>query len=416
MHSVNVARKARLAVACLLGATALTPLGAAAQTWLGTTGDYALGSNWTGGAAPGSTGTATFGATGTSTVSLSASSVGTFQFDSTAQAYTFSGGMTFSGGGIVSNSSTAQTFLNGTYNFQNSATASNATLSFTNAIVNFNDASGAQAANINLNASFVYAYSGYLRDGKISLDNGSFIQIIGASTGGTEFVTVDGGSTVLVTLGGSIGSIAGPGTLNIQNPVDVGGNNKSTSFSGTILAFSNRLTKVGTGTWTLSGANTITNQTVIAGGLINFSALANFGTGRVMLNGGGVQWAAGNTIDISPRLDPIGSGGGTFDTNGNNVTLGTGISGGGGITKAGSGTLTLTGVNTYQGGTTINAGTISVAANNNLGSGALAFGGGTLQTTASFAMLRATTLNSGGTFDVASGTTLTHDGVIGGTA
>ena len=415
MHSVNVARKARLAVACLLGATALTPLGAAAQTWLGTTGDYALGSNWTGGAAPGSTGTATFGATGTSTVSLSASSVGTFQFDSTAQAYTFSGGMTFSGGGIVSNSSTAQTFLNGTYNFQNSATASNATLSFTNAIVNFNDASGAQAANINLNASFVYAYSGYLRDGKISLDNGSFIQIISASTGGTEFVTVDGGSTVLVTLGGSIGSIAGPGTLNIQNPVDVGGNNKSTSFSGTILAFSNRLTKVGTGTWTLSGANTITNQTVIAGGLINFSALANFGTGRVMLNGGGVQWAAGNTIDISPRLDPIGSGGGTFDTNGNNVTLGTGISGGGGITKAGSGTLTLTGVNTYQGGTTINAGTISVAANNNLGSGALAFGGGTLQTTASFAMLRATTLNSGGTFDVASGTTLTHDGVIGGT-
>ncbi len=154
---------------------------------------------------------------------------------------------------------------------------------------------------------------------------------------------------------------------------------------------------------------------MIAGGLINFSALANFGTGRVVLNGGGVQWAAGNTIDISPRLDPIGSSGGTFDTNGNNVTLGTGISGGGGITKAGSGTLTLTGVNTYQGGTTINAGTISVAANNNLGSGALAFGGGTLQTMASFAMLRATTLNSGGTFDVASGTTLTHGGVIGGT-
>ena len=415
MHSVNVARKARLAVACLLGATALTPLGAAAQTWLGTTGDYALGSNWAGGAAPGSTGTATFGATGTSTVSLAASSVGTFQFDSTAQAYTFSGGMTFSGGGIVSNSSTAQTFMNGTYNFQNSATASNATLSFTNAIVNFNDASGAQAAYINLKASFVYAHSGYLRDGKISLDNGSFIQLISASTGGTEFVTVDGGSTVLVTMGGSIGSIAGPGTLNIQNPVDVGGNNKSTSFSGTILAFSNRLTKVGTGTWTLSGANTITDQTVIAGGLINFSALANFGTGRVMLNGGGVQWAAGNTIDISPRLDPIGSGGGTFDTNGNNVALGTGISGGGGITKAGSGTLTLTGVNTYQGGTTINTGTISVAANDNLGSGALAFGSGTLQTTASFAMWRATTLNSGGTFDVASGTTLTHGGVIGGT-
>ncbi len=217
MHSVNVARKARLAVACLLGATALTPLGVAAQVWIGATSDYAMASNWNPASVPGaSSGIATFGATGTSTVSLSASSVGTFQFDSTAQAYTFSGGMTFSGGGIVGNFSTAQTFSNGTYNFRNSATASNATLSFTNAIVNFNDASGAQAANINLNASFVYAFSGYLRDGKISLDNGSLVQIVGASTGGTEFVTVDGGSTVLVTYGGSIGSIAGPGTLNIQ--------------------------------------------------------------------------------------------------------------------------------------------------------------------------------------------------------
>ena len=42
--------------------------------------------------------------------------------------------------------------------------------------------------------------------------------------------------------------------------------------------------------------------------------------------------------DISSRLTALGAGGGTFDTNGNNVTLATAITGAGGLTKQGSGT------------------------------------------------------------------------------
>ena len=44
-----------------------------------------------------------------------------------------------------------------------------------------------------------------------------------------------------------------------------------------------------------------------AGGLINFNAANNFGTGQLTLNGGGLQWATGNTLDISSRLTALGS-------------------------------------------------------------------------------------------------------------
>ena len=86
------------------------------------------------------------------------------------------------------------------------------------------------------------------------------------------------------------------------------------------------------------------------------------------------------------------------------------------MTKSGAGTLTL-------GGATPNrrhesGGTLSISSNANLGdaAGTLALGSGTLQTTASLATSRATTLNAGGgTFDTASSTTLTHSGAIDGT-
>ena len=69
------------------------------------------------------------------------------------------------------------------------------------------------------------------------------------------------------------------------------------------------------------GTNTYSGGTTINGGLVNFSSGSNFGTGAITLNGGGLQWASGNTLDISSRLAALGASGGTFDTNGNNVTL-----------------------------------------------------------------------------------------------
>jgi autotransporter-associated beta strand protein len=60
------------------------------------------------------------------------------------------------------------------------------------------------------------------------------------------------------------------------------------------------------------------------------------------------------------------------------------ISNSGSLTKTAAGTLTLTGANTYSGGTAINGGTLALGSAGALGSsGTIAFGGGTLQHSAS---------------------------------
>ena len=80
------------------------------------------------------------------------------------------------------------------------------------------------------------------------------------------------------------------------------------------------------------------------------------------MNGGGLQWATGNTTDISSRLAPLGAGGATFDTNGNAVRFATGLTGSGGLTKNGGGALFLLANNTYTGGTTVNGGILHIGA------------------------------------------------------
>ena len=149
------------------------------------------------------------------------------------------------------------------------------------------------------------------------------------------------------------------------------------------------LTKSGAGILTLTGANAYTGGTTISGGLIHFTTGGELGTGNITLNGGGLQWAAGNTLDISARLEALGPGGGTFDTNGNDVTLAGGITGPGNIAKIGAGTLTLTGANSYF-GTWIYGGAVNFSDASNLGSGNVMLDGGTLQWAA------------GNTFDVSS--------------
>ena len=95
------------------------------------------------------------------------------------------------------------------------------------------------------------------------------------------------------------------------------------------------------------------------------------------------------------------------------------------LTKTGAGVLTLSHANTYSGPTTISAGTIIISADNNLGAApasatpaALTINGGALATTASFTLNanRGISLGaSGGTIDVAAGTTLAYNGIAAGT-
>jgi autotransporter-associated beta strand protein len=137
-----------------------------------------------------------------------------------------------------------------------------------------------------------------------------------------------------------------------------------------VLSGAGGLTKQGAGVLTLTAANTYSGGTTVTGGLIDFASAGNLGSGAVTLNGGGLQWAAGTTTDVSPRLT-LGAGGGTLDTNGNDVTFASAVGGTGGLTKQGAGTLTLTAANSYSGTTTISAGVLQIAAGGAVGPGAV---------------------------------------------
>jgi autotransporter-associated beta strand protein len=163
----------------------------------------------------------------------------------------------------------------------------------------------------------------------VYLYNGAVLRILGN--------VASSRSLVLDQIPGSQTSSPGGGTIDT--------NGFSLTWNGGISG-SGQLTKAGLGVLTLTGTNSYRGGTVITGGLINFSSLANFGSGNITLNGGGLQWAVGNTADVSGILNPFGSSGATFDTNGNNVTLAGPLGGVGGLTKQGSGALTLLGKET----------------------------------------------------------------------
>ncbi|MDQ0079693.1 outer membrane autotransporter protein [Variovorax boronicumulans] len=195
--------------------------------------------------------------------------------------------------------------------------------------------------------------------GVFNLGDGSTLNLTGAAftingNGTLNIGNATANGTTAGTVTGLVGSITNAGTINFNQ------SDAAYTFA-TAIAGTGTVVQNASGITFLTGANTYSGATIVNAGLINFSNGGNLGTGRITLNGGGLQWAAANTTDISGRLNALGASGGTFDTNGNDVTLASGISGIGGLTKTGAGILTLTNANSYTGETTISNGTLKLA-------------------------------------------------------
>jgi fibronectin-binding autotransporter adhesin len=159
--------------------------------------------------------------------------------------------------------------------------------------------------------------------------------------------------------------------------LDAGGMTVDTNgFNPTLSGLSGAggLTKTGLGTLTLTGTNAYNGGTTLAVGTLSAGSYASLGTAGLTFTGGTLQFASGSAFDISARTVTLGAGGGTIDTNGNNVTLASSIGNGGagGLTKTGAGTLTLSGAATYTGSTNVSQGTLAFA-----GSGTAYNGGAT---------------------------------------
>ena len=169
---------------------------------------------------------------------------------------------------------------------------------------------------------------------------------------------------------GSLNIGTGAVTMNASRTVTV--SNSTFTVGGAIGGSTFGLTKNGSGTLVLSGANTYNGTTTVNNGTITLGAadrIAN--TSDLNVAGGTFNLAGFNeTLGSITGSGNITLGAGTLTTNSTSNTTFSGIiSGTGGLTKNGTSTLTLSGNNSYNGTTTINTGTLQISTTGQLGGG-----------------------------------------------
>jgi len=197
---------------------------------------------------------------------------------------------------------------------------------------------------------------------------GTFNNIL--STAGT--LTLGGNLTTTLTSGPRTIAFNGPGNFLVNGNVLDG--------AATPLG----VAKDGTGTLTLTGANTHTLGTWILGGTLTLGSTDALGsTGPILFGGGTLQFSPANTTDYSARIAAgLSTGAVSIDTNSQNLTFSTPLTAdqSGGLVKRGAGTLTLTTANQHGGTTTVAGGTLEATASGALSSGnvTLPNGGGKL--------------------------------------
>jgi autotransporter-associated beta strand protein len=209
----------------------------------------------------------------------------------------------------------------GEISFQVGATAAEATLianpttvtGGTGGSLEFSSGATAADSNITVNGA---AVTGDMAEGVLTFQGGpnttaanATIVATGGSNGGSgglvQFLPNSLGETCRIELLGNsqldmaadrdfdltVGSLEGEGTVTLGgHALIIGSNNLSTIFSGLIQDGTGvgAIAKIGTGTLTLSGANTYTGGTTITGGILFVSNISGSGTGTgaVSVNAG----------------------------------------------------------------------------------------------------------------------------------
>ena len=188
--------------------------------------------------------------------------------------------------------------------------------------------------------------------------NTPFSNSTGIAIGGD--ISVNAGTTVNFQGAEGWSGFNGRLTFNTNRVIDVGANANMNVQWG--IAGTGGFTKNGTGTLTLSGANTYTGATTI-----NVGTLATSGDNRiatsnsVTVNSGGTFALGGNqTLASITGSGAIQLGNYTLTTGASNSTYSGTISGNGGLTKSGAGRFELTGDTSIGGNLVATAGTLVI--------------------------------------------------------
>ena len=222
-----------------------------------------------------------------------------------------SGGITFFDDATASNSNITNNgslVFSGQGNGVSFSTAGNAMITNNN-LMAFNDYSTAGNAGITNNAGLVFSNNSTAGNATITTNTGDvFFQ--NTASGGTARFIFNGTSYLDIsgeTLGNpvTLGSIEGSGSVSLgANNLATGLNNLSTSYSGIVAdggsagGTAGSVTKIGTGTFTLSGTNSYTGGTNIDGGILVAANSSALGTGSVVVNGGTLSLGGPRTLNI----------------------------------------------------------------------------------------------------------------------
>ena len=236
----------------------------------------------------------------------------------------------------------------------------------------------------------------------LTINNAAGVTLTAATTI-SGLLTMTSGTLSVGTFNLTVGSLTGSGNISPSGgarTLTVGSDNTSPAAYSGILGNGGgtlSLTKNGTGTLVLSGANLYTGLTTIAAGTLRAGVNSALANGAVTVNGG--------TYDLVTFTDAVGAvtlvSGSITGTTGiltgtsysvQSGTISAILNGAVTMTKTTAGTVTLSGVNTYTGGTTLTSGTLNINNSQALGTvaGTFIINGGTIDNTSAAAI---TTLN-----------------------
>lgn len=189
--------------------------------------------------------------------------------------------------------------------------------------------------------------------GTFDVLSGSLTTLSGTALGNDSTVNLGGGAALNLGASAGLASLTGSGTtlIGTGNTLSVGGSNVSSTFAG-VLSGDGGLTKLGTGSVTLSGISDLTGDANVNAGTLQVNG--SLASSNVLVNSGGTLSGSGavtGAVTVADGGNLAGVTGSTlsvgslaFSANSNfDVGLGTPVSGGGNALVNVGGNLTLDG-------------------------------------------------------------------------